>query len=276
MFELPEFVTLAKQMNDALKGKTIQRGQLGNSPQKFLWYNRSHEEFDQLTKGKTVGEARAKGRWLFLPLEPGYVLVLGECGGKVLYHNSGSKVPKKYHLYVTFEDDSFLTATTQMWGAMELYEKGEEQKRQYIMGMKTTPIEPEFTFAYFSTLLDDLTNGKKRSTKALLTQDQIIPGLGNAIAQDILFRAHLHPRHPIADLNTDQRHTLYSAIVDTVGEVTEMGGRYDEYDLYNNPGGYIRKMDKNAVGRPCPECGAEIEKIQYLGGTCYFCPNCQQ
>ena len=276
MFELPEFVTLAKQMNDALKGKTIQRGQLGNSPQKFLWYNRSHEEFDQLTKGKTVGEARAKGKWLFLPLEPGYVLVLGECGGKVLYHNSGSKVPKKYHLYVTFEDDSFLTATTQMWGAMELYEKGEEQKRQYIMGMKTTPIEPEFTFTYFSTLLDDLTNGKKRSAKALLTQDQIIPGLGNAIAQDILFRAHLHPRHPIADLNTDQRHTLYSAIVDTVGEVTEMGGRYDEYDLYNNPGGYIRKMDKNAVGRPCPECGAEIEKIQYLGGTCYFCPNCQQ
>ena len=276
MFELPEFVTLAKQMNDALKGKTIQRGQLGNSPQKFLWYNRSHEEFDQLTKGKTVGEARAKGKWLFLPLEPGYVLVLGECGGKVLYHNSGSKVPKKYHLYVTFEDDSFLTATTQMWGAMELYEKGEEQKRQYIMGMKTTPIEPEFTFTYFGTLLDDLTNGKKRSAKALLTQDQIIPGLGNAIAQDILFRAHLHPRHPIADLNTDQRYTLYSAIVDTVGEVTEMGGRYDEYDLYNNPGGYIRKMDKNAVGRPCPECGAEIEKIQYLGGTCYFCPNCQQ
>ena len=263
-------------MNGVLKGKTIQRGQLGNSPQKFLWYNRSHEEFDLLTKGKTVGEARAKGKWLFLPLEPGYVLVLGECGGKVLYHNSGTKVPKKYHLYVTFEDDSFLTATTQMWGAMELYEKGEEQKRQYIMGMKTTPIEPEFTFTYFNTLLDDLTNGKKRSAKSLLTQDQIIPGLGNAIAQDILFQAHLHPRHAIADLNKDQRHTLYSAIVDTVGEVTEMGGRYDEYDLYNNPGGYIRKMDKNAVGRPCPECGAEIEKIQYLGGTCYFCPNCQQ
>ena len=276
MFELPEFMTLAGQMNDVLEGKTIQRGQLGNSPQKFLWYNRSHEEFDLLTKGKTVGEARAKGKWLFLPLEPGYVLVLGECGGKVLYHNSGSKVPKKYHLYVTFEDDSFLTATTQMWGAMELYEKGEEQKRQYIMGMKTTPIEPEFTFTYFNTLLDDLTNGKKRSAKSLLTQDQIIPGLGNAIAQDILFRAHLHPRHAIADLSTDQRHTLYSSIVDTVGEVAEMGGRYDEYDLYNNPGGYIRKMDKNAVGRPCPECGAEIEKIQYLGGACYFCPNCQQ
>lgn len=276
MFELPEFVTLAKQMNDVLKGKTIQRGQLGNSPQKFVWYNRSHEEFDRLTQGKTVGEARAKGKWLFVPLEPGHVLLLGECGGKVLYHPPGSKVPKKYHLYITFEDDSFLTAMTQMWGAMELYEKGEEQDRQYVKGMRTTPIEPEFTFAYFCAMMDDLVEGKKRSAKALLTQDQIIPGLGNAIAQDILFRARLHPRHPIADLSADQRQVLYRAIVDTVGEVTEKGGRYDEYDLHNHQGGYIRKMDKSAVGRPCPECGGEVEKIQYLGGACYVCPNCQK
>lgn len=49
MFELPEYVTLAKQINDTLKGKTIQRGQLGNSPHKFVWYNRSHEEFERLT-----------------------------------------------------------------------------------------------------------------------------------------------------------------------------------------------------------------------------------
>ena len=276
MFELPEFVTLAGQVNATLQGKTIQRGQLGNSPHKFVWYNRSHEEFETLTRGKTVGEARAKGKWLFVLLEPGYVLLLGECGGKVLYHPPGSKLPKKYHLYITFEDDSFVTVTTQMWGAMELYERGEEQNRQYVKGMRTTPIEPEFTFDYFSALIDDLVEGKKRSAKALLTQDQIIPGLGNAIAQDILFRARLHPRHPIADLGAGQRRALYQAIVSTVGEVIEQGGRYDEYDLHNNRGGYIRLMDKNAVGRPCPGCGGEIEKIQYLGGACYLCPDCQE
>ena len=56
MFELPEYVTLARQMNDTLKGKTIQRGQLGNSPHKFVWYNRTHEEFEGLTRGKTSGK----------------------------------------------------------------------------------------------------------------------------------------------------------------------------------------------------------------------------
>jgi formamidopyrimidine-DNA glycosylase len=275
MFELPEFVTLARQVNEALRGKTIQRGQLGNSPHKFVWYNRSHDEFERLTQGKTLGEARAKGKWLFIPLEPGYVLLLGECGGKVLYHSAGAKVPKKYHLYVTFDDDSFLTATTQMWGAMELYEQGEEQNREYVQGMRTTPIEPEFSFAYLDALVEQLLAEKKRSVKGLLTQEQLIPGLGNAIAQDILFRARLHPRHPIAELDVSQRQALYDAILETVSQVIEQGGRYDEYDLYGNRGGYVRIMDKNALGRPCPECGGEVEKTQYLGGACYFCPNCQ-
>ncbi len=276
MFELAEFMTLARQMNVTLKGKTIHRGQLGNSPHKFVWYNKSHEEFERLTQGKTIGEARAKGKWLFVPLEPGYVLLLGECGGKVLYHPPGAQPPKKHHLYITFEDDSFFTATTQMWGAMELYEQGQEQHRQYVKDMRTTPVEPAFTLDYFCALVDGLlAEGEKRSAKALLTQDQIIPGLGNAVAQDILFLARLHPRHPIADLSTAQRRALYHAIVNTVGAVIEQGGRYDEYDLYGNRGGYIRLMDKNALRRPCPECGGQVEKIQYLGGACYLCPNCQ-
>ena len=275
MFELPEFATLARQMNDTLLGKTIQSGQLGNSPHKFVWYNRTHEEFEELTQGKTVGEATSKGKWLFLPLEPGYVLLLGECGGKVLYHLPGSKLPKKYHMHITFDDDSFLTATTQMWGAMELYEKGEEQNREYVKDMRTTPTEPEFTFDYFATLIDNVVAEKKQSVKGLLTQDQVIPGLGNAIAQDIMFRARLHPRHPIGDLDDEQQQVLYQAILDTVREIIDKGGRYDEYDLFGNRGGYVRMMDKNAVGRPCPGCGGDVKKIQYLGGSCYVCAECQ-
>ena len=276
MFELPEFVTLAGQINETLTGKTIRTGSLGNTPHKFVWYNRGHAEFERLTKSKTVGMAWARGKWLFIPLEPGYVLLLGECGGLVLYHPAGSKLPARYHLCLTFEDDSCLTATTQMWCAMELYESGQEQERQYVKGMRPTPIESEFTFDYFSTFIDSLVEGEKRSVKGLLTQAQLVPGLGNAIAQDILFRAGLHPRHPLEDLNKHQRRKLYNAILKTVREAIKKGGRYDEYDLYGQPGRYVRRMDSKAVGHPCPECGTKIEKIQYLGGACYFCPRCQE
>ena len=276
MFELPEYAVLAGQMNEALQGKTIQSGHLGNSPHKFVWYNRTHKEFAELTKGKTVGKAHAQGRWLFVPLHPGYVLLFGECGGKILLHDPGSKLPAKYHLHLAFEDGSFLTTMTQMWGAMELYEEGQEQEREYVRGMRPTPVDAEFTFDYFSGLIDELVAGKKRSAKALLTQDQLIPGLGNAIAQDILFKARLHPRHPIAEMDQNLRRTLYDAIRTTVDQVTRQGGRYDETDLYGQKGGYVRLMDKNALKRPCPECGGGVEKINYLGGACYLCPNCQQ
>ena len=276
MFELPEFATLSKQINSSLSRKIIRSGHLGNTPHKFVWYNRTHEEFEKLTQGKMIGEAWAKGKWLFIPLDPGYVLLLGECGGKVHYHSPGSKMPKKYHLYLAFEDDSFFTVTTQMWGAMELYEKGNEDSNKYVRGMRVTPVEPEFTFNYFCNLIQELVSQKKRSVKGLLTQDQMIPGLGNAIAQDILFRARLHPRHPIEDLDLQQKQALFDAILNVVNLVMEKGGRYDEYDLYNQRGGYIRVMDKNSAGSPCPECGNTIEKIQYLGGACYICPICQE
>ncbi|HTX90534.1 MAG TPA: DNA-formamidopyrimidine glycosylase family protein [Anaerolineales bacterium] len=275
MFELPEYKTLARQANEILRGKTIRAGHLGNSPHKFVWYNRKPEEFSDLTAGKTVGEARARGRWLFIPMEPGYMLVLGECGGKVLYHPAGSPGPEKYHLLLTFEDGAALSVMTQMWGAMELFEAGKELERQYIQGMRTTPDDPAFSFDYFSSLIDELLPGPKRSLKSLLTQDQLLPGLGNAIAQDILFRASLLPRRSLADLTPGQRRDLFAAIVDTVREATDNGGRNDETDLFGKPGGYVRIMDSHAAGKPCPECGRTVEKIQYLGGACYFCPKCQ-
>ena len=275
MFELPEFVTLARQINATLAGKTIQHGCLGNSPHKFVWYNRRADEFAALTLGKTVGTAYARGKWLFIPLEPGYILVFGECGGRILYHPAGAKLPEKYHLWLVFTDGASLTAMTQMWGAMELYESGYELERQYIKDMRPTPTEPEFTYGYFSALIDSLLLGEKRSVKGLLTQEQLIPGLGNAISQDILFRAGLHPRRPLGDLSEEQRRRLYDAIESTVREVIAGGGRNDEYDFFNHPGGYVRLMDSKTAGGPCPVCGTLIEKFQYLGGACYICSRCQ-
>jgi len=275
MFELPEYLTLAGQMRQSLMGKRILDGRLGNSPHKFVWYNRSHDEFASLTRGKEVGEARARGRWLFVPLEPGYVLVFGECGGRIQLHPEESTTPAKYHLLLRFEDGTAVSAVTRMWGAMELYEKGRELERPYISGMRPTPTGGEFTPAYFRKLIDVSIRTEKRSVKGLLTQDQLVPGLGNAIAQDIMFRARLNPKRPLASLGVEAIDRLHKAIVETVAEVVREGGRNDEYDLFGRPGGYVRVMDRNAAGRPCPACGTTIVKMQYLGGACYYCPSCQ-
>jgi len=92
MFEIPEYVTLARQMGESLSRKRIASGSLGNSPHKFVWYNRKPDDFAVLVRGKTIEKAYSKGRWLFIPLNPGYVLVFGECGGKILYHKALQEV----------------------------------------------------------------------------------------------------------------------------------------------------------------------------------------
>jgi formamidopyrimidine-DNA glycosylase len=276
MFELPECTHIADQLSQVLAGKRIKRGTLGNSPHKFVWYNRKPAEFESLTRSKTVGASYSNGRWVFVPLNPGYVLVLGECGGKVLYHGSESDIPRKYHLLLRFDDGSALSVTTQMWGAMELYKKGEELKRKYIRDTRPTPMDDGFTFQYFNALVDECIVTEKTSVKGLLTQNQLIPGLGNSIAQDIMFNAGLHPKHGLEDLNKAARRKLYDSILKTVSRAISLSGRNDERDIFNQPGRYVRVLDKNSLGKPCPKCGRKIEKMQYLGGACYYCPSCQE
>lgn len=276
MFELPEITILTRQINDTLKGKTVQSGNLGNSPHKFVWYNRTEAEFAALVAGKTVGEAFSRGRWLFIPLEPGFILLFGEFGGKLLYHQTYEKPPSKVHLRMDFEDGSYLTEFTQMWGAMELHTAEDVWHREYVKDMRIPPLEDDFSYIYFNQLIEETSAKQKTSAKGLLTQNQFIPGLGNACAQDILFNARVHPRQKVAELSPESRQKLYSAIQSTLKTIIDRGGRYDEVDLFGNPGGYVRLLDKNAVGNPCPFCGTSIEKFSYLGGSCYVCPACQK
>ena len=102
-----------------------------------------------------------------------------------------------------------------------------------------------------------------------------ILGIGNGYLQDILFRAKLHPKRRAIDLAEWERRALYEAIRKTLKQAVDLGGRDTERDLYNRRGGYTRILHAKAKGRPCPECGTLIEKIQYLGGASYFCPSCQ-
>ena len=69
MFELPELTTIARQMNGAGRQDGPRRP-AGNTPHKFVWYDRTHDEFSRLCRAPSSGEARARGKWLFVDLEP--------------------------------------------------------------------------------------------------------------------------------------------------------------------------------------------------------------
>ncbi len=278
MIEMPEATTIAKQMNAELVGKTIASFGRGNKTHKFLWLNRPDEEYAAILPGLRVTSASSFGRSIYLNLGD-HMLWWSDAGGKLLYHAPGDKLPKNYHLGWEFTDGSALTFALQMWGGVKLLDKSEfgEIPNEEI---GTPPLSPEFTLERFDEMLDAYPEKTSKGIKGfLVATGYAIPdpihGLGNAIVQDILFNAKLSPKRKTPDIAPEERQRLYDAIQSTIAEAIELGGRYDEVDLYGQKGRYVRLMDSKTNGTPCPNCGTDIQKISYLGGACYLCPQCQ-
>jgi formamidopyrimidine-DNA glycosylase len=213
------------------------------------------------------------GNRMALRLEPGYWLSIGDMGGKVLLHADGSTLPKKRHLLLGFGDGRYLTVAIQGWGGMWLMT--DDELSRHVGAIPISPISDEFTYERFRELVADDAQQGKRSVKAFMASRPRISGVGNGYVQDICFQAGLHPRHDLSELTQRECRRWYRAIRQTLSEAIERGGRDTESNLYGRPGGYVAILDRRRKGQPCAECGSPIEKIAYLGGSCYFCPQCQ-
>jgi formamidopyrimidine-DNA glycosylase len=275
MIELPEALTIARQISKELKGKEIEEGIRGNSPHKFAFYNRPPEEYAAILKGKTMGDATDSGACLLAAVEPGYALVLGGGGERILYHPNAETLPKKHQLLLHFTDGTYLTVSVQGWGSAMLLSQAELAAHAELGKKRVSPLTEAFTFEHFQGLFGELEEGDPRSIKYFIISKPGVWGVANGYLQDILFLAKVHPRRRALDTTEAERRALYEAIRETLNQAVALGGRDSERDLYNQPGGYKRILDSTAVGQPCRECGTPIVKIQYLGGAAYFCPKCQ-
>jgi formamidopyrimidine-DNA glycosylase len=272
VIEHPEVVVLAGQMNESLSGRVIEDAVAGGTPNKFVFIHPEVQAFQKVIKGKELGTASALGKWLSLGVVPGYSLQLGDLGGKILLHSESDPVPKKHHLLLRFRDRSFLTVAVQGWGFITLLEHGEQLEDMYEES-GIIPTSPFFTPEYLLERAGSF--GASKSIKEFLISSPGIAGIGNGYLQDILFRAGIHPRRKLGVVSADEMASVHSATVETLLKAIEKGGRDTESDLHGNPGGYTPLMDRRAMDRPCPKCGSEIDKISFMGGSCYFCHVCQ-
>ena len=167
-----------------------------------------------------------------------------------------------------------MTFNLQMWGFVSLLEKSELAKHPYAE-VGVPPLSDGFTPERFDQLLEEYPEKTKKGIKGFLVTSKHVHGIGNSYLQDILFRAKIHPTRKIPTLNHNERHGLFTAIQETMAEAIRLGGREDERDLFDHPGGYARLMSNQSAGQPCPDCGTLIQKLSYLGGACYLCPTCQ-
>ena len=272
MIEIPESLTIAKQLNETVQGKKILAVETEHSQHTFAWYSGKPDFYSNVMTGRIIDKSIGIGSMVEVTMDE-YSFVVGD-GTNIRYFKRDEKLPAKYQARITLEDESNLICTVQMYGAIFLIQPHKEKNPYYLVAKeKPLPNTENFTYQYFKSLFDDVFG--TMSVKAFLATEQRIPGLGNGVLQDILLKAGLHPKRKVGTITESGRRGIYESIVETLEKMTIAGGRNTEKDLFGNKGGYQSLLSKNTVGKPCPYCGNIIQKASYMGGTVYFCPMCQ-
>jgi len=273
MIEIPESTTIAMQLNEAVRSKTICRIIANASPHKFAFYHGDPADYSALLAGQVIGDSFGIGAMIEIAAGDRRI-VLGD-GANLRYYDDLNKTPSKHQLLVELDDGSALVCTVQMYGSVLAFIEGMCDNKYYLVAKeKPRPLADAFDRAYFDTLRTE--GSDKLSAKAFLATEQRIPGLGNGVLQDILFHAGIHPKRKIKTLSEKELDGLFRSVKNTLAEMMRLGGRDTEKDLFGSAGGYRTLLSKNTVGKPCPVCGANIQKAAYLGGAVYWCPICQQ
>jgi len=274
MLELPEVVTLEKQVNETLIGKKITHVFNATKVHKFTFYNSDPLEYNNFLVGKIIKYARGYGMFVDLFLNDETIISIGD-GVSPRYYNSGEKVPDNYQILITFEDESFLVFTVAMYGFINIYLDGVVDNEYHKLSEESiSPLSEEYTKEQFLKLFTE--TKKDLTAKAILAAKQRIPGVGNGVLQDILFNARIHPKRKISTFSDADKLELFHALKNTLQDITSKGGRNTQRDLYGKLGGYKTILSSKTWKQPCPVCGGVIVKESFMGGTIYYCPNCQK
>ena len=125
------------------------------------------------------------------------------------------------------------------------------------------------------------TEFERRQLGGLLLDQGFVAGLGNYLRSEILWRARLHPRLRPRDLDATQRRALARALIQLprrsyrTGGMTNTRSEVAKLERLGEPIRRARLAVFARAGRPCPDCGSAIERVELAARRLYLCPQCQ-
>jgi formamidopyrimidine-DNA glycosylase len=101
--------------------------------------------------------------------------------------------------------------------------------------------------------------------KARLLDQHAVAGIGNLLADEILWRAGIDPAHPVDELTPRRRARLHRTVRETVAEALRDGGVHT-----------LPLVEHRVPGGHCPRDGAALRRGTVGGRTTYWCPRHQR
>jgi formamidopyrimidine-DNA glycosylase len=117
---------------------------------------------------------------------------------------------------------------------------------------------------------------ENHTLKRSLTDPQTFSGIGNAYSDEILHRARLSPITLTQKLDEPAVRRLYDAIREVLPEWIERLRADAGKDFPEQVTAFRPEMAVHGrFGKPCPTCGAPVQRIRYADNETNYCPKCQ-
>ncbi len=216
------------------------------------------------------------GKWLIFELDKYYLLSHLRMEGKYFIKNHEEEINKHEHVIITFADNTDLRYhDTRKFGRMKLVKKEDLWNTEEIKKQGKEPMDSSLTSKY---LLDKFYH-KTMPIKTALLDQEIISGLGNIYANEVLYAAKILPTREAGSLKEEECQALINQAKIIIEKAIEMGGT--TIKSYTSSLGVTGKYQDflkvhKRDGMPCYTCQKPIKKIKIGGRSTYYCEYCQK
>jgi formamidopyrimidine-DNA glycosylase len=267
MPELPDITVYIEAMERRILNQRLERIRVA-SP--FLV--RTFEPPLEAVEGRRVGQLRRLGKRIAIGLDADLWIVLHlMIAGRLHWKPSGSRAAGKHQLAgFDFENGTLLLTEAGSKRRAALYVvAGEAGLGAHNPGGLEVL---DATAADFEAAL----RRENHTLKRALTDARLFSGIGNAYSDEILHRAKLSPVALSRNLSREEVMCLWTAAQDVLTEWidrlrNEAGDAFPE----NVTAFRSLMMVHGRFGKPCPVCGAPVQRIRYAENETNYCAVCQ-
>jgi formamidopyrimidine-DNA glycosylase len=214
-------------------------------------------------KGRRFGSSRRHGKHLFVHADSKLWLRLHfGMTGSLEYFKANGHAPRHTRVLFVFANNHRLAFDDQrQFGQIGLIKDVDEFLEKRRLG----PDALNLDLGEFNKNL-----GKRRgAVKSVLMNQQLIAGIGNIYADEILFCAHMHPATEISRLGDKGFEKLFRATRYILQKAIAA-----KADVNQMPKSWL--LSHRGKGGKCPRCGRKLRSAKIGGRTAWFCPHCQK
>jgi formamidopyrimidine-DNA glycosylase len=278
MPELPEVETIARGVDERLRGDRIETTWFSEKPEPF---NSPPQLMAKELHGRRIDRVHRVGKHIVFDLadrpksSPGlqWIVHLGMTG-RLLVADPATPIPRHTHGILHLASGRELRfIDPRRFGRMAIHgasPKEKDAKRFSGTGREPLSISRDEFAALFRP--------RRTSIKAALLNQKLLHGVGNIYADESLFRAGIRPRRMASHLKRAELDRLHASLQTVLKEAISLGGSsVSDYVDAAGVAGFFQLEHRVYLrtGLPCLVCETPIRRMLLAGRGTHFCPHCQ-